>query len=205
MGLEQFIDEDLSSSGSDNNEDDSNESQDQKQAEDNTGPYGYESYSEFEDTVEDHVSVNSDSIKYRLPVFPIITKDSEYSTAARYTLGDAEGIVSCLSTQQMTLGNVPREVIMLDTGEVEKDECMSELEDRFGSDVGPDTQVVVNTFHQVRHVVKMAMADSMTDDWSIKDTEHAMKAIHGESYTQRFRKSDDVDTELKGHTDIEHW
>lgn len=199
MGLEEFVDIETSEP-----EDNGNDEKESIQAV-NDGPYGYSSIEEYENTVTGHIEKHGNLFKYNLPIFPVIQHKEVYDTESRYTLGKGKTIVSCVSSNIAVLGNIPRDIIMLDTGEVEKEKCIDVLSDRFGTDVSPDTNVTLSMFSRVRHIVKMAMGDSMTDDWSLKQKDHILKSIYEESYTQRFRKSEDVDEELKKTDDIDEW
>jgi hypothetical protein len=199
MGLEEFVDIETSEPNDDA------ESEEETLKAVNSGPYGYPSFEEYEDTVTGHIEKHGDLFKYRLPIFPVIEHKEIYDTESRYTIGPEEAIVSCVSSNIRVLSNIPRDIIMLDTGEVEKQECMDVLSERFGTEVSPDMNVTLSMFSQVRQIVKMAIGDSMTDDWSLKQKDHVLKSIYDESYTQRFRNSSDIDEKLKKTDHIGNW
>lgn len=207
MGLEEFLDQDdtkNSSTTSETTDKDDNHTDD-GDTESSTGPYGYPSFDEYEQTIDGHVERVGDLFKYQLPVFPELRMDATCEHGLRYTLGDEEAIVSCITSGVRPLNSIPRDVIMLDTGEVEKEACMDVLSNRFSTEVTDSTQVRLYMFAYVRHISKMAMGDSMTDDWSLEKKDHVLKAIYNESYTQRFRKANGVDDKLKGTFEIPQW
>lgn len=208
MGLEEFVDIDTSEP-----EEDSETETESIEAV-NSGPYGYSSFEEYEDTVTGHIEKHGDLFKYRLPIFSVINYKEVYNTGSRYTLGPEKAIISCISSEITKLGDIPRDVIMLDTGQVEKQDCIDVLSNRFEQEIStnqldreitPDANVTLSTFNYVRHVVKMALGDSMTDDWTLKQKDHVLKSIYNESYTQEFRESKEIDGKLKKTDHIGDW
>lgn len=169
------------------------------------GPYGYSDREELEDTIEGNMEEHGKMFKYYLPIFPHITQSPEYDRGKRYDMSESFKTVTCVSATRTELRAVNREMVMLDCGTTEKEECMETLSDRFGEDVEPTTEVSLHIFAKMRHVVKMAMGGEFVDDWSLSDKDRVFKAIYGESYTQRFREKDTGQKDLKHIDEIEEW
>jgi len=160
---------------------------------------------ELEDTIEGNMEEHGKMFKYYLPIFPHITQSPEYDRGKRYDMSESFKTVTCVSVTRTELRAVNREMVMLDCGTTEKEECMETLSDRFGEDVEPTTEVSLHIFAKMRHVVKMAMGGEFVDDWSLSDKDRVFKAIYGESYTQRFREKDTGEKDLKHIDEIEEW
>jgi len=213
MGLDDFMDIEADSTdntSNQNTEDTSDKSElaDKENFRDDGtqyGPLGYESVDEYRATIAGQINWEGKLYKYQLPIFPQIELEDKYSESARYEAFKRKQIITCATKQRMRLCDIPRDVIMLDTGEVEKDECISALEDRFDQNITPGSTVFLYFFTQTRHIAKMAIGDSLTDDWSLKNKDKVLKAIYDESYTQEFRKRDDVEDELKHIDYISPW
>lgn len=210
MGLDDFMDIEADSTEETNEEDTETTSElanKENFDEDGNryGPLGYESLDDYQETVVGEINWKGELYKYRLPIFPQIEIEDKYSESARYRAFKRKQIVTCATKQRMRLCDIPRDVIMLDTGEVDKDMCISVLEDRFNRDITPGSTVFLYFFTQTRHIAKMAIGDSLTDDWSLKNQDKVLKAIYDESYTQQFRKQDDVEDELKNIDYIDPW
>ena len=205
MGLDDFMD--VEPSSTDNTTEDVEKSNNQEESivDNNYGPIGYESLEEYEDTVDKSIKLEGGLFKYNLPIFPVIENTDTYSTSTRYREENMKRNLSCINVDKHILSDVPRELIMLDTGETDKNKCLEVLTERFGEEAKPDTEVYVYFFAKIREIAKFAIGDSLTDSWSLKDKDHILKAIYDESYTQRFRKSDEVDSKYKHIDHIEPW
>jgi len=205
MGLDDFMD--VEPSSTDNTTEDVEKSNNQEESivDNNYGPIGYESLEEYEDTVDKSIKLEGGLFKYNLPIFPVIENTDTYSTSARYREENMKRNLSCINVDKHILSDVPRELIMLDTGETDKNKCLETLSERFNQEAKPDTEVYVYFFGKIREIAKFAIGDSLTDSWSLKDKDHILKAIYDESYTQRFRKSDEVDSKYKHIDHIEPW
>lgn len=169
------------------------------------GPYGYSDRDELDSTIDGDMEEHGDMFKYNLPIFPHITLNPSYEQGMRYNMSESFKTVTCVSSVQTELRTVNREMIMLDCGTTEKDECISTLEERFGEDVEPTTEVCLYIFAKMRHVVKMAMGGEFVDDWSLEDKDRVLKAVYDESYTQRFREKNTGEHDLKHLDHIEEW
>lgn len=60
-------------------------------------------------------------------------------------------------------------------------------------------------FAKMRHVVKMAMGGEFVDNWKLEDKDRVLKAVYGESWTQRFREKDTGERDLKHLDEIKEW
>jgi hypothetical protein len=222
MGLEDFIDTDNTSSNNSESTERRTDTSQETQSKSKLGghdawskegsgeltrkgPYGYPTWDEYYDTIDGKVEKREDLFKYKLPVFPRITKRQECSQNQRYELAPGNNIVTCVSATSSALQNLGREMIMLCCGSTEKDECIDVLESRFRCEVDLTTKVWLHMFSRVRHVTKMAMTDEFVDEWSLNDKDRALKAIYGESYTQQFREKDTGKTDLKHINDMDSW
>lgn len=169
------------------------------------GPYGYESRDELEDTNVGELTGHEDLFKSNLPIFPHITTPPGYERGKRYDMSDMKTTVTCVSKTQAELRTINREIIMLDSGSTEKQDCMESLEQRFGTEVQPTTEVCLHMFAKMRHVVKMAMGGEFVDNWKLEDKDRVLKAVYGESWTQRFREKDTGERDLKHLDEIKEW
>lgn len=178
---------------------------------DSTGLYGYQSSEEFNETVEGKLKPHGDLFKYHMPIFPHIENTQKYLFGSRYSIsneGDSiiiGGKVSAIYMRKVTLSNIPRELIMLDTGETEKDKCYSVLKERFDEDVNDDSTVYLYMFIRTRHITKMAIADEQVDSWSTYPVDRLLKAVYNESYTQEYRETAGGPPELKHPDQIGIW
>jgi len=206
MGLDDFMDLDSETKKSyTKSEDDNEESSTQKEVTSKSGPYGYSSFDEYEDTINGTVEQDEELFKYKLPIYPHITLFSAAKPGKRYTRSRDQKKVVCLYHENTQLKSIPRELLMLDTGECERELCIDAISDRVGEDVDPSTSVNLYMFGHTRHIVKMAIGDSMTDNWNLNNIDHVLKSIYNESYTQEFRKRDTVDDKLKSIDHIDEW
>jgi len=214
MGLDDFMNVDGASKSSSSSSTSSSESQldeldnfsrDEDGNVSRNGPYGYSSYDEYEDTIKGDITHGEGLFKFKLPIYPHIDLDLDVNAGSRYTRSIDQKTVICLSHEVKQIKSVPRELIMLDTGESEKQLCMDALSDRVGTDINPESELHMYMFAHTRHLVKMAVGDSIIDDWSLESKDHMLKAIYNESYTQKFRKSDSVNSDLKSIDHIDEW
>lgn len=176
-----------------------------------TGPYGYESKEKWENTFEGDIKLHGDLFKYRLPIFSHIENEKIYNFGSRYKLmssGDVMitgGPTACIYMRKIVLSNIPRELIMLDTGQTEKKDCYDVFEERFNEEVHDETSVYLYMFMQTRHITKMAIGDEQVDSWSTYPVDQQLKAIYDESYTQRFREAAGGPPNLKHTNQIGIW
>ena len=110
---------------------------------------------------------------------------------------------SCISSQKLKLYQIPREMVMLDTGQTEIDNCLEALSERFNQEVTPETEVWFNTLTHTRSCVKLALGNETAGDVSTYKRDEILKAVYNEAYTRQFR-SNYLDN-MKSVTDIEPW
>lgn len=169
------------------------------------GPYGYPTMDDYENTIKGELQEHGELFKYHLPIFPHIEKTNLYEPQYRYRMEEKGTVVTCISSNETKLKSIPRDIIMIDTGHVERDKCMDELSNRLDIKATPYLKVTLYFFSNVRHIVKMAMADELTNDLSTFKIDMILKAVYDEQYTQKFREKHNEEMNLQ-HTDhIEPW
>lgn len=170
------------------------------------GPLGYASRDEYDDTFKGDVDPHGSLFKYFLPMFPHIEPERKYDVGSRYNISTLPpGTVTCICSRNQKLKKIPREMVMLDSGSTEKEDCIETLSERFGFEVDGETEVYMFMFCATRHIAKMAMADEFADNWDLDNRDRVLKAVYGESYTQRFREKDTGELDLKHLDHISEW
>lgn len=209
MALDDFMDFDNDDTDtSSESETSSNETDEQTTQLAPKGPHGYETYEDYKDTIDGEIPTDYDLIKYSMPIFPEITRNVEYECGTRYRDSEKKTPIACVLSQQTTVENIPRELLMIDTGETEKQECMNTLSDRFDLDVDASTEVILNIFLKTRHVVKLAMSSSINKSVSTQNRSLIAKAIYNESYSDHLQSqlNDEMSSEQqKAINDIQEW
>lgn len=146
------------------------------------GPVGYESWDKYNETIYGHIEIGQHTFKNYMPIIPHIDKPDKYKRSRRYysdtDAPGTSGVYSCVSDLQTELRKIPRELVMLDTGEVEKNKCMNVISERLDIDVKPDTEVSLYMFARVKHVAGLALADAYGDDTNYENLELAKDAIY---------------------------
>lgn len=169
------------------------------------GSFGYSSMEKYEDTIKGELKTHGELFKYHLPIFPHIEKSASYEPRYRYRMENRRTAVTCIVKHTTSLKYIPRDIIMIDTGNVEKNDCIQELCNRFETAISPDTEVQLYFFSNVRHLVKMAMSDVLTDDLSTFKKDMILKAVYDEQYTQKFREKHNEEMNLENIDRIEPW
>lgn len=213
MGLEEFMDiesDDSESSDSETKSSDDSEITDKPgitKYDDGDvgprGPYGYEKIDDYENTIVDEIDTHGDLFKYHMPIFPHIENEDKFNRGDRYEGINGHQGVACVSKLETQLIKVNREMIMLDTGQTSKDDCLDVLEERFGESVGPDYTVYLYIFAKTRNLVKMALGDELTEMIDAHGKDEILKGVYSETYTRQFRKKNNGETKLTHH--IEKW
>jgi len=213
MGLEEFMDIESGDSESSESKDKSKHSTDITEKDGITqyedgdvgprGPYGYEKIDDYENTIVGEIDTHGSLFKYHMPIFPHIENEDKYNQGDRYGGISGHQGVSCVSKVKITLVKINREMIMLDTGQTSKENCLKVLEDRFDESVGPDHEVYLYIFAKTRNLVKMALGDEQTERIGAHGKDEILKAVYDETYTRQFRKKDSGETKLHHH--IEKW
>lgn len=177
----------------------------------NVGLYGYESKEDVRKTIEGKLTPHDDQFKYHMPIFPHIERNKEYNFGSRYKLNIPNGMilisgtVSCIYMRNVTLSSIPRELIMLDTGNTEKEKCYSVLQDRFNEEVSDDTTVCLHIFIRTKHTTKIALGDEQSNKLSTYPIERILKAVYGESWTSQFRATETGISDTKHPDQIGIW
>lgn len=217
MGLDDFMDLDTSEEqeeSASNSQDEQNHSQllkfdnwvlDENGEPSSRGLFGYKDDNTYKETIVGELQRHGDLFKYNLPIFPHIELEDKYERGKRYRLENNKEVHSCISHIAVPLCKINREMVMLDTGELQKEKCVEVLSDRFSEDVGPSTEVHLYFFAMMRHVVKMAASDTFVDDWSLEDRDRVLKAVYREAYTQDFREKDTGERDLRHMDEIPEW
>lgn len=205
MGLEDFTDSSSSSTNtSTEKEKDSSKATVDTGEPKQYGPFGYETFEDYEETVEElDFEVDEGLMKFRMPIFPMITTEDYMSVKTRYIIKPMMKKFSCISSQNLKLYQIPREMVMLDTGQTEIDSCLKVLSERFDKDVTPETEVWFNILTHTRSCVKLALGNETAGDISAFRKDEILKAVYNEAYTRRFRS--DYINNMKSVTDIEPW
>jgi len=167
------------------------------------GPFGYEKMDDYQNTIVGNIDTHGGLFKYHMPIFPHIENEDKYNRGDRYGGISGHQGVSCVSKQETSLVKINREMIMIDTGQTSKDDCLSVLKERFGESVGPDYKVYLYIFAKTRNLVKMALGDELTDTIGAHGKDEILKGVYNETYTRQFRKKDNDETKLTHH--IEEW
>lgn len=205
MGLEDFTD---SSSSSTNTSTEKQKSKSKTTVDTGEhkqyGPFGYETFEDYEETIEElDFEVDEGLMKFRMPIFPMITTEDCMSVKTRYKIKPMMKKFSCISSQKLKLYQIPREMVMLDAGQTEIDNCLEALSERFNQDVTPETEVWFNILTHTRSCVKLALGNETAGDVSTYKRDEILKAVYNEAYTRQFR-SNYLDN-MKSVTDIEPW
>lgn len=172
------------------------------------GPFGYQTHDEFEETIVGDLEPHGDLFKYYLPIFPHIEMKDKYQRGKRYECaadGITGGPATCVSKQKVKLVKVNREVVMLDTGKTKREKCVEVLEERFDQELLTNSEVYLYFFAKIRHLVKIAIGDELTDSWSTYPKDALLKAVYGEEWTQRFRSTGSERYNTKHINHIEEW
>lgn len=209
MALDDFMD-----ISSDDNESTSEDESKTTETEEKTqnispkGPNGYETIEDYKNTIDGEINTDYDMIKYSMPIFPVITETEEYDTGTRYKDSEKKTPTACVLSQHTQVSDISRELLMLDTGKTSKDECMSVLSDRFNANVEDTTEVVLNIFLKTRHVVKLAMSNTVNESVNTQNRSVIMKAVYNEMYAQHLQSMlDDELTQEQEKTimEIQEW
>lgn len=215
MALDDFMDLDsdpeTDSSNDEKTEDNSHESplkdfdSYKKTSDGDWESYGHLSFQtteEWRQTIVGSMEKQDGLVKYSLPAFPHIqhTKNSEcdkkrFESGKRYKIDGSIKNFSCFSCGVVKLSSIPRELIMIDVGEVKKDKCMDKITDRIDEEVNKETKVELLLFANTTHLIKLAIADSLVDSWKAMADVETAKAILME---------DNANTVVGDKTDEEH-
>jgi len=223
MALDDFMDIDSESNNTESTQDNSKEElpiSDNIEDYDNfyledgklirRGLLGFNTMESFDDTKKEQLEFNELLVKFWYPVFPHTAGNKLTEVGNRHQMlvvtGDdrtchrANGI-TCFDITETELRKIPREVIMLDTGEYEKEEVLATLSERYGYDVTPTSTVFLHHFGSYRAMAQSAIVNTEIDRFGNREyamlTESALRPNKLKSLRKRFGK--------KYITDIPEW
>ena len=173
------------------------------------GLLGYDTMGSFEDTQKDNLVFNELLVKFWYPVFPHTAGSKLTEVGNRHSMrivtedGKCHRVtgVTCFDISEIQLKKIPREVIMLDTGEYEKQEALATLSDRYGYEVSPTDTVHLHHFGSYKALAQSAIVNTQINRFGNKEyamlTESAMREGKLRELRQRFDE--------KHITDIKEW
>jgi hypothetical protein len=169
------------------------------------GPYGYSTRDEYNKTVKGEVVGEDVQFKHKAPIMTRIDDREPLEEGARYKHRKAHAHCNCIMSERRELQEIPRECVMLDTGEPEKSDALDVLEDRMGFRPEDGDEVTLTVFINTRHAVKIALGEGEIDQFGAYSKDNILKAVHGEAYTQRFREKDGELRDVRHTDEIQMW
>lgn len=169
------------------------------------GPFGYGSKQEYDKTVKGMLEVEKKQFKHKAPVMTRIDDREPLQEGDRHQLYKANGTWSCVVSERRKLQNIPRECVMLDTGEPEKSDALDVLEDRMGFRPEGEDEVTLTVFIHTRHAVKIALAESEISNFGVTAKQNIMEAVYGVGGVQKLRLKDAEVDEIKKRDEIQMW
>ena len=153
------------------------------------GLVGYQTQEQFDDTVVERIEIDELLAKFWYPIFPHTELRDMVDVGERLNISVIDPSedskchnvvgVTCLSVDERPLYTIPRELVMLDTGEYKKDKAMSVLSERFGTDASHDTTVKLHMFGNYMALAQTAVVNTNINDWTNKEyatlTESALR------------------------------
>jgi len=151
------------------------------------GPVGYETQDDFEETKTKDLKTTEINPKFWYAMYPHVLPEQTWSSGDRlsaivYQSEDQSGVyrhrsVTCVVSVEKELRTIPREVIMLDTGEVTKQEALETLSERFGHTVEPTDMVTLHFFADWMGMAASVMATNNLDSVRTHQLEDIQKAF----------------------------
>lgn len=144
-----------------------------------SGPLGFKDRDSWKAQLQGEYTFDANNTKFYAPFFVHITADEQFKPGQRWVLRCSGAgylpmwnhyVASVVSSEKMKLSVVPREVAMLDTGEIEFQSVKHTYEERFGTDVDGNTEVYVNVFAKSQHTARMAVANKVYQKNGTVDT-----------------------------------
>lgn len=108
---------------------------------------------DLQQTKQGDIEVDYDSVKFFLPMFALITPNSEYEEGERYQLKHNRDVpraswhnkvVACTTSTQTTLGKMNKEMVMLASGTTSKKRAMEFINSKFDDKVTGSTEVYIS-------------------------------------------------------------
>ena len=120
------------------------------------GSIGYSTRDEFEDTKVEEFTTHEVNPKFWYAMWPHILPEQEWHVGDRTQLTVYKNAnetqvhrvraVTCCTVQDRQLNMIPREMVMLDTNSVTKEDALETLSERFGHEVEPTDTVTLHYF-----------------------------------------------------------
>lgn len=176
-----------------------------------TGALGFSSIESFDDTKKGDFATEELNAKFWFPMFTHILPEKAYEVGNRYTLKvykDEEHSkvrhmtgISCYDVTETQLNRIPREVVMLDTGEHEKEAVLDVLTERFGHTVEPTDTVFIHHFSDYISLAQTAIVSSNMNKVNNRTIDYINEsALHRD----RLKFLDEYD-EGPSHNEIKPW
>ena len=150
------------------------------------GQIGYSSREAFEDTKVDEFTTHEVNPKFWYAMWPHILPEQSWGVGDRTQLKVYKNAnetqvhriraVTCCTVQDRQLNMIPRELVMLDTNTVTKQDALETLSERFGHEVEPTDTV---TLHYFADWMAMAAGTIATHDLerpTTRDLDHLRDA-----------------------------
>lgn len=156
-------------------------------------PIGFKNPDDFKKQVKGEYTFDANNVKFYMPMFIHITAEDKFQPGERWIMRCSGAgylpywshyTASVVSSQKQKLRTVPREVAMLDTGEVEFKSVKHTYEERFGTDVDGDTEVFINIFAAAKHTARMAVANKVYQKNGTVDTLQLHRGIFSHSWLE---------------------
>ena len=156
-------------------------------------PIGFSDLDDFRKQVKGEYTFDANNVKFYMPMFVHITTEDKFQPGERWIMRCSGAgylpywshyTASVVSSQKQKLRTVPREVAMLDTGEVEFKSVKLTYEERFGTDVDGDTEVFVNIFAQAKHTARMAVANKVYQKDGTVDSLRLHRGIFSQTWLE---------------------
>jgi len=156
-------------------------------------PLGFSNSDDFKKQVQGEYTFDANNVKFYMPMFVHITTEDKFQPGERWILRCSGAgylpywshyTASVVSSQKQKLRTVPREVAMLDTGEVEFKSVKHTYEERFGTDVDGETEVYVNIFAKAQHTARMTVANKVYQKDGTVDTLQLHRGIFSHSWLE---------------------
>lgn len=156
-------------------------------------PLGFTNLDDFRAQVKGEHTFDANNTKFYMPMFVHITTEDKFQPGERWILRCSGAgylpywshyTASVVSSQKQKLRTIPREVAMLDTGEVEFKSVKHTYEERFGTGVDGDTEVYVNIFAKAQHTARMAVANKVYQRDGTVDSLNLHRGIFSHSWLE---------------------
>lgn len=105
-------------------------------------------------SIDTKIEIDDDNVKYHLPIFTIVTSETQYESGQRYQLSHTKEEppkafwhnrpVSCIGTVATELSNMNRELPMFEAGSTNKETVMEHMNGELDEPVNGGTTVFIN-------------------------------------------------------------